>query len=311
MAKDHFKQIAGSLSLTALMLVAPTVAAQDETEDSSEEQAVVIVQEKSDETKVHEFEIIVHEGDEREHGSRHEELEARVEALRARLAERGAIEAEAATAKVRAEMNLIIRELEHELDREFDALDGDEIAAHIAIQQGIDTDLDFPREIEPEVMVVGVIDQKFLADWLSYKVEKDMMESELEKLIPIFAIIAIFGGPVVVILGIAILRYFRRKSAINAVKELSIASPDLPEEKLEQVRQMLLDKPAAKESKSVVGGRTDLRRGALFTAIGGALTIGFLFSGAWDAMWLGLVMLAYGGARLWLYKKDPGEASEA
>ncbi|NVK11545.1 MAG: hypothetical protein HWD83_06055 [Gammaproteobacteria bacterium] len=294
----NFKKILRALAITAALVPLSSgsfAAMQDDSAANSE----------SEETVVHTFDLEIKEerADERvfEIEERMDRVRARIEAIEEMGGDREALQA-------RTEINLIIRELESELGSELGNLNAGELAQHIISKQG-EFEVQFSDPVEPNVMLVGVIDEGYLNEWLEAKQSFSDRESRFEMLMPMLSVIVIFGTPVLIVGLVSYFRTQRRKAAVQAVSEIVARNPNMDPDTIDEIRAALAGDAKRASSKANVG-RKDLRKGAILTAIGAAVSLGFMFDGNWEDLWFGLIILFAGAAFLWLHHASPSQPEE-
>lgn len=121
-----------------------------------------------------------------------------------------------------------------------------------------------------------------------------------ELLIPIVAITFIFGGPIVLIIAIAVLHYRSKNRRAQIKAELTLKA-------LETGREL---PPEVLEQNSVETPEGNLRKGIKNIGLGVGIVAGFSFLVGFDIGALGFVLVAVGTAQLLLWKLDKPKQNE-
>ncbi|WP_298636964.1 DUF6249 domain-containing protein [uncultured Umboniibacter sp.] len=217
--------------------------------------------------------VMVNEDGEEIEISRSEVIRERVDELRTRIEEGESLTRELKTREFETEIEMAMRELE---------LAGTEA-----------------ESLDPE-------------QFHSWLVVREQQKSEeyfwTEVLIPITAIISVFGMPVFIVALVSYFRFRRRREVTHTIGDIVAKNPTLDNERLEEIKGLLSDTPAATKSARAVD--RDLRRGAILTAIGAGILIYQLFNWKFDSLIIALVPLFIGIAYLWLHKISPKSAEQ-
>ena len=196
----------------------------------------------------------------------------------------------------------VIRERVDELRNRIES--GEHVAREMKVRE-FDTEFEMAmRELERAGAETESLDREQLHSWLVLREQKKSEENFWkEVLIPITAMVSVFGMPVFIVGLVSYFRFRRRREVTHTIGDIVAKNPTLDNDRLEEIKGLLSDTPTAAKSARAVD--RDLRRGAILTAIGAGILIYQLFNWKFDSLIVALVPLFIGIAYLWLHKISP------
>ena len=196
----------------------------------------------------------------------------------------------------------LIRERVDELRARIE--EGDVVSHELKIRE-FETELEMAmRELDRLGADSGALAPEDLHSWLILREEQRSEENFWEEvLIPVVAMISIFGMPVFIVGLVSYFRFRRRREVTHAIGDIVAKNPSLDNDRLEEIKNLLSDNPVS--AKAMKGSDRDLRRGAILTAIGSGILLYQLFNWNLDSLLVALIPLFIGLAYLWLHRISP------
>lgn len=169
------------------------------------------------------------------------------------------------------------------------------ISAPVPVERSADAEDRAELELEPEADRNRADVERTIAKELQSAFgEPSDASFNLALLIPIVAISFVFGGPIILIIAIAVLHYRSKARSAQIKAELTLKA-------LETGRELPTE---LAEQNSAVTHTDNLRRGVKNVGLGMGLVAGLSFLVGFDIGALGFVLVGIGGAQLVLWKLE-------